>query len=1223
MEFHDIAIIGMSGRFPEADNLQEFWANLTASRDSIREFPQSRRIELHGSFGPQTARYVKNGYLNSTAYFDPAWFGISAEEARFIDPQHRLTLELVEEAVQDAGYRVDEIAASTVGAFMAHASNRYGTYLAHHPHGVVNGLESALAGRVAYTNDFRGPVLTIDTACSSSLVALHQACVSLLVDDCDYAIVGGCHAFVLPPTWEVMKDYIVFARSEKLRAFAKGADGTLGGEGGGILLLKTLERAKKDNDPIRAVIKATGVNSDAARSNGLSAPSQAAQTELIRKVVIDARIPPDSISYLEAHGTGTELGDPIEFEGIHQAFPNRTRPLPIGTVKSNIGHLVGMAGFAGLAKVVLSFEHRKIPASLNFDSPNPHIDFANSVVYVNDRLTDWPDDQPVLRAGVSSFGIIGTNGHAVLEEAPPREFLPAADKLCLIPLSANSEQALRIQAAALERFLEEHPTLRLQDVAFTLAVGRRHLPVRTAFVVANLEELRTQLRNVDASRALTTQDPLVFLFSAFDELSVPDESHSCVLGAEQVGADAPVCELSPAIAWIHAHARAMVQIGLFPRGVLGWGAGKIIAQSVLERTSARALQETLSSSRPHSSPSADDIAARFQQVLSRGYGGFTYFGPASELTGPLARIAAAAQKPWLPVSSLRSFLVSIGAHYCEGRAISWHQLLKSSGGVRVSLPPTLFDRQFYFPTKRDLWADWTASTAPTPSGSQSGTTGSSNEPTQSPKTPTREEAEALLARFLPSAIDLDSSFEDNGGDSIAIIECSGLFEETHGIHLSPDDFYNASSLADLIDKIVRPQATRLPPEKDQGASAEMRPSAGAILSETHGVSRENAEILVTGATGFLGAHVVRELLQRWDGPIKCLVRADSEKSANTRLHQRLHQYFGSSVATRVGSQVLAVRGDVEKDQLGLDRPTYAHLLERVSKVVHAAADVRQIAPSAALRLANVEGTQRVIDFCVSGHPKELHHCSTYVVSGRGETPREFSEADLHWGQTFLGSKYAETKFEAEVLIRSHLARGLRATVYRVGNLTGRYEDGAFQDNVTDNLLYGSLRGFLDLRCYPHSLAGSTVELCPVDLCAAALVSVLTSGPASGQTVHLMNPSETLYSSLFQAMTAMGDEMTALATDEEFIRRLQEQVRGSAHSAPVRKLSMLYGKPTRSVSAGPITHKPTYTFGESNRILTEAGFSWPALDRAYFVKMLGVVKRWESTGNEGKRRAAVA
>ena len=458
-----IAIIGAACRLPGAESLSAFSGFLLAGGSAIRSVPDDRWTTAR-YFHPVSGQAGKSysfaaGALSDIFSFDPAFFGISAREALSVDPQQRLMLELAFEAMEDAGIRPSRLGGSATGVFVGasswdFAAVSFADAAALDAYGMQGAALSSVSNRISYVFGLRGPSLTVDTACSSSLVALHLACQALQRGEVDQAIVGGVNLLMAP------QSFVGFARASMLsklgqcHSFDARADGYVRGEGGGAAILKPLSRALADGDPIRAVIRATGMNSD-GRTNGFSMPSGTAQAELVRQVCTQAEVTPDQFSYFEAHGTGTPVGDPIEARAIGEAIgKGRANPLPIGSVKSNIGHLEPASGMAGLMKLLVCFQHNLIPPSLNFETPNPHIPFdeLNLTVVTEQRPLSTPSAPGLV--GINSFGFGGTNAHAILA-APPRatlDLVPDALADGRVPgpllLSGRSAEALRALASA-------------------------------------------------------------------------------------------------------------------------------------------------------------------------------------------------------------------------------------------------------------------------------------------------------------------------------------------------------------------------------------------------------------------------------------------------------------------------------------------------------------------------------------------------------------------------------------------------------------------------------------------------------------------------------------------------------------------------------------------------------------------------------------------------------
>ncbi|MGM1057640.1 amino acid adenylation domain-containing protein [Saccharothrix sp. Mg75] len=509
-----VAVIGMACRFPGAPDKEQFWRNLVDGRESIGDFPPLRLDDLRRVEGG-TSAVRKGGYLDRVDLFDAEYFGIPPHVATQLDPYHRNLLEVLVETMEDAGYAKSALYGSNTGVFVGNDHTHrlitsYLPFLSELDFSAITGSWSGiLASRLSYLLDFRGPASVIDTGCSSGLVAVDAAIKALRDGDCDTAFVAAINLFLSPSSLGNETE----SADHRVRAFDAAADGTVWSEGVAGVYLKPLSRALADGDHVYGVLLGSAVNND-GRSNGLTAPNAQAQKNLLVSAWKRAGIAPESVSYIEAHGTGTTLGDPIEIKGLTSAFAeftDRRQFCALGSVKTNIGHAVGAAGLASLIKTLLCLEHRTIPPSIHFDVPNQLLDLVTAPVYVADRLTPWEAADTPRRAGVSSFSLSGTNCHVVLEEAPARA---AADRTAadraprLYPISARTEELLARTAAAQLAHLDRHPGHDLADVCFTMQVGREHQAVRAVVLCETREGLRDGLRRLlDPARA--DDSPLV------------------------------------------------------------------------------------------------------------------------------------------------------------------------------------------------------------------------------------------------------------------------------------------------------------------------------------------------------------------------------------------------------------------------------------------------------------------------------------------------------------------------------------------------------------------------------------------------------------------------------------------------------------------------------------------------------------------------------------------
>jgi acyl transferase domain-containing protein/acyl carrier protein len=623
-----VAIIGMAGRFPDAPDLTAFWHNLTEGVESLAPLTDE---ELLASGVPPDLiadpSYVKKAtYLDGADRFDASFFGFNAREAEILDPQQRVFLECAWEAMEDAAYVPDRYPGA-IGVFGGVSMNTYvfanllanpavletvGGYQA-----MISNDKDFLATRVSYKLNLHGPGITVQTACSTSLVAVQLAWQSLLNGQCDMALAGGVSINFPQKVGYMYQEGMIFSPDGHCRPFDARGQGIRGGAGVGIVVLKRLADAIADGDQIRAVILGAAINNDGAGKMGYTAPSVDGQAAVIAMAHANAEIDPGSISYIEAHGTATPLGDPIEIAALSQVFRAGTEKrnfCALGSVKSNIGHLDAAAGIAGLIKASLSLENAMLPASLNFERPNPQIDFGDSPFYVNATLAQWKSNGSPRRAGVSSFGIGGTNAHAILQEAPPRIPSTVTRPSQLLVLSARSAAALDAAASNLAAHLESKPSLELGDVAYTLQVGRKRFDHRRAIVCHDTTDAAVALRRREPGKSTAAADAsgsptIAFMFSGQGsqyagmgrdlyaaEPTFRDELDRCaeglkqhlgrdirdlILNAVEDGAESEVNQTrfaQPALfAFEYAAARMLMTWGVRPSAMIGHSIGEYVA----------------------------------------------------------------------------------------------------------------------------------------------------------------------------------------------------------------------------------------------------------------------------------------------------------------------------------------------------------------------------------------------------------------------------------------------------------------------------------------------------------------------------------------------------------------------------------------------------------------------------------------------------------------------
>ncbi|GIV97574.1 MAG: polyketide synthase [Herpetosiphonaceae bacterium] len=528
---NSVAIIGIACRFPGANNAEQFWQNLRDGVESISFFSDEEL--LAAGVDPALLKhpnYVKaRGIIDHHDSFDAAFFGYSPREAEILDPQQRVLLELAWQALESAGYDPSAYQ-GMIGVYAGVGVNTYimSNIIPNRDIGssigdlqlVLGNDKDYVTTRISYRLNLEGPSVNVQSACSTSLVAVHLACQSLLSNECDLALAGGATVRTPQIAGYLYEPGGIMSPDGHCRAFSANAQGTVNGNGAGMVVLKRMEDALADGDTILAVIRGSAVNNDGGLKVGFTAPSIRGQARVIAEALAMAEVDPATITYVETHGTGTPMGDPIEVAALTKAFRAETTGkgyCAIGSVKTNVGHLDAAAGVAGLIKTVLALQHKAIPPSLHFTAPNPEIDFANSPFYVNAQLRDWPSNGGPRRAGVSSFGIGGTNAHAIVEEPPAPAPTSPARPWKLLVLSARTPAALEARTKDLIEHLTAHPELDIADVCYTLQVGRKAFAQRKVVLCRDREDALAALESADPERiaggvAEQTNRPVIFMF---------------------------------------------------------------------------------------------------------------------------------------------------------------------------------------------------------------------------------------------------------------------------------------------------------------------------------------------------------------------------------------------------------------------------------------------------------------------------------------------------------------------------------------------------------------------------------------------------------------------------------------------------------------------------------------------------------------------------------------
>lgn len=519
----EIAVIGMACRFPGASNVNEYWENLKNGVDSISVFSEEElRKYLNKEEDITNPKYIKSkGLLDNAAYFDAAFFGFSPNEANVLDPQIRILAQTAYHALEDAGYDFGEVK-KNVGVFVGalpsvnwqlHCFNNAGNQYSEQFSSLILNDKDFASTRLSYLLNLHGPSSTIYTACSTSLVTIDMACQSLLTGKSNMAMAGGVALSLPYKSGYLHEQGMIMSKDGHTRSFDENATGTVWSDGVGMVVLKRLEDAINDGDQIHAIIKGSGVNNDGDRKVGYTAPSIQGQIEVIRDALNMAEVSLESIKYIEGHGSATSLGDKIEISALSEVFKNANEnyKCPIGSVKSNVGHLNTASGIAGFIKVCLMLKHSQIPPTAHFERPNSTLAQKKCPFYVTNTLQEWKSENTPLRAGVSSFGIGGTNAHIVLEEAPAAKKSKEDARNPLLVLSAKTRDSLHELSSELKEYILQHPSKNINDVAYTLQIGRKHYQHRKSVLFENKEQLLKSLATT-TSETINETPKIVMMF---------------------------------------------------------------------------------------------------------------------------------------------------------------------------------------------------------------------------------------------------------------------------------------------------------------------------------------------------------------------------------------------------------------------------------------------------------------------------------------------------------------------------------------------------------------------------------------------------------------------------------------------------------------------------------------------------------------------------------------
>lgn len=1071
----DIAIIGLAVKLPKADDPDTFWNHVCNKEDLIDKFPQEREQALHRLLNrhfqeEEGLSFTEGGYLKEIDKFDHAFFQISPKEASLMDPNQRLFLETAWSAIEHAGYGGGKMAGTKTGIFLGFCPNQISNYLriaheiglGHEESLSISNMNSVIASRIAYLLDLRGPTITVDTSCSSSLVAVHLACQAIRNGDCEQALVGSSNLMLLPMKSNVKLG--IESSDGRTRSFDEDSDGTGSGEGVVAILLKPLQKALRDRDQIHAVIKGSAVNQD-GKSIGLSAPNVRAQEEVLVKAWEEAGVNPETITYIEAHGTGTRLGDPIEIEGIQRAFGRYTNMqhfCAVSSVKSNIGHLDAAAGLAGMIKAVLALKNKKIPPTVHYQTPNRKLNLADSPIYINNALLPWETNGIPRRCGVSAFGMSGTNCHVILEEAPlshQEQTLSDSEMYHIFTLSAKSESALKQLIVSYTEWLDSPSckSVALKDICYTQNTGRGHYSYRIALVVHSIEELQSMLNKLCGSDNMSSIQLPNYFYKHHEVIS-----------------------MKRSVAFNH-------QITLDSLEEMNRVANEVIRLS--STVSPKALQH----------------------------------------------------------------LEKLCELYIQGAEIEWENLYMDQLTRKISVPSYPFDRV-------SCWLDAPEETKESSKSENVQITGRD--------TGEYSPAEIKIARSWMNAlglqqIDILDDFYDLGGDSILAVQV--ISDLQIDFHIQMNDLFSYSTVKELAENIpmlenaleqkieslrsVEVVDADQPEDESEIAKLEQYRQGNQVFETKFQFTRKDyGHIMLTGVTGFLGMHLLYDLLLHTDAVLYLPVRGEDDRDAELRVIDKMNYYFDYTLFEQYKSRIQIYKADLAKPQLGISEPLFHELRQKVDCILHCAGLAKHYGHYEEFYTSNVQATENIIDFAQSGIRKDVHYMSTMAIAYGNITNKEFvyfTEDDLDMGQQ-SENYYVISKFEAEKKLAEAKDSGLYVNIYRIGNVICHSETGVFQPNIEDNGIYNVLKGFIKLGIIPKSDI-KNFELSFVNDVSGAIVSLFDRIELLGQTFHIYNPKQVSTSEIASLIRRSNMGLNPLEIDsEDYFEKMLEWFQQKDH-----------------------------------------------------------------------------
>lgn len=1106
-----------------AGNLEEFWQLIEKGSTCFNALSDQRKKDLFDRFGE--GEIAVGSYLDRVDLFDNDFFNIPLAEAGRMDPEQRLMLECALKAVHNSGYQVKELKGQRIGIYHAYGESMYQKFFDDNTNlSLTSHLPGMIGTRVANFMDWRGPVVGVDTTCSSALTALYSACMSIAAGDCTMALVGGVELGVKYK--EMNKHIPIMSKSQRCIPFDKDADGTLDGEGAFCILVKDAEDAIRDGDPIHAIIKGGAINHGGAMIQNISAPSPVSQSEVIQLAWENTQTDPKNVRFIEAHGTGTILGDPIEFMGVTSAFEsvlkNEKTSCAMSSVKGQLGHLGPVAGLAGLVRLVLALKNKQLLPQLGFKEINEHIDEKNSSVRIQREMEFWESEGKVRIGGVSSYGMTGTNVHLVLEEYEASVLAPVADRTFLLKIGGRTIAKAEQIRTYLQQYIQANPNVDLAGLCNSVNKILDDSEYHQVLLFKNKNELSEALAKplfINPTKKskvkevfllipeILQKEQLTSLVTQSDRLSVAYE----LLENELISQNITLTENGKIFLFHYCAAELLIEMGISPDKIIGGQSGKLMSALL---SGILTWKEALTQFENNDQEGFNSQG--FIQFLNSLNPDVDYLLTMMGNSGEMMVVL----KEWLHENDKKNIQViipneeydvclQIVRDYCKlGNTVNFDYLMNRSSFVHDLHLPILEPKRFWPSVKPAFGA---AAKIESNLAVVAGAAG------------LKINKEEILARINAiwceklklSFVNNDDDFFDLGGSSLLGLDVLQLIEKRLEISLEYADIFDYSTVeaqAKLIferltsDNDVlseKKQKVTIDPDSIKKREMDYTDILYKIGSQKEEIKRISPErILITGGTGFLGVYIIKDLLLKTNADIFCLVRAETDHIAAERLISNFKSYFPDYIFDH--KRLKGIKGDVTVSDLGLSAES-DYLLYGINSVYHLAANVRHFGKQETVNKINFEGTVNILEWSKKAGVRYFNHFSTSAVAS-GSVPKtktvKFYETDFDLGQDYGREVYPLSKFKAEQYIIAH-RENLNVNVFRIGNIGGDSTTGLFQHNIEENNFYQRLKTLSRLEYYSNEILQHSFETTPVDLVAKITTELSLHENTLINTFHIM------------------------------------------------------------------------------------------------------------------------